>query len=612
MSNQDEPKPAVKSTKVYPKADEQLIKELQKVVSSKKVIRRMAVEPAPISDVFTDKPIADAPKLPNPPVKHSIPGESNINCPVKQFPSVIQETAKGANYLSIEDPTSAPIPFDNPVAMLLVIDPEVKLHKWQFETLMMLAGYLTPGDYKTKTEINDKNPLRLAMAAANGSGKDRFIIAGANVWFAVSAVQNYGVITSSSFDQVKFQTEPHIKKLCDAINAKFGRTFYSTQFHHQVKRFGSQIRLFATNEAGRAEGSHPYGRGKMMLTMNEAKSLDPAIFDAMERCSGYSYWLEVSSPAGCSGHFYDSAKNATRYPAPLTLNKTYFRQVSQYECPHISQAHIDNLKEKYGEDSALFKSSVLAEFSDAESDNIIKASSVEICANATVPEIGNDIGIGLDLAAGGDENGCFVRKGNRVIHKFFFTQTDTTITADLIDTQLSTWKAGDYLFNADDGGVGHAIVDMLKRKGWNIRRRNNQSAAHSKREFSNLGAEMWYWMKRLIERKLIIIPSNIPKLIYQLTNRYHLGLDQTQGRIALEPKSIARAKGHASPDRADAFVLCFMDYRPDKAVYEPKAQPDAGKFYTADELSYLLRRQGLNPEPARQSGAYTLLNGSKL
>lgn len=585
----------------FPTATPEEVQKLKRIVTgaSGKIIRR-------------ERPV---PETPNP-AEHkrpaNEPGEAPNNSPREKFPNVVKDTAEGTNYLSAEVVDGVPIPFDNPVQMLLVIDPEASLHKWQFETLMMLAGYITPGNYRDKVKITDSSPLRLAMAAANGSGKDRFILAGFNTWFALSAVQNFAVITSSSFDQVKYQTEPHIRKLADSVNAKFGRTFYSTQFHHIIKRYGSQIKLFATNDAGRAEGFHPYGKGAMALNVNEAKSLDPDIFAAMERCSGYSHWIEISSPAGCSGHFYDSAKLATRYPSPLRLNEFYFRKITQYDCPHIPQAHIDNLEKRYGRDSALFKSSVLAEFSDAETDNLIKAESIDICINATIPLVGEDIGIGLDLAAGGDENGCFVRKGNKIIHKFFFVQKDTTLTADLIDTQLTTWKSQPYMFNADDGGVGHAIIDMLRKKGWIIQRRNNQSAPHNRREFSNLGAQMWYHVKRLIELKQIHIPHEIPKLVYQLSNRYHLGLDQTQGKIALEPKSIARAKGHASPDRADAFVLCFYGYNPNAATYNPKAQSDAVKRYSPSELNDLLRRNGSFSESLMPSGRYTILTGNQI
>lgn len=509
-------------------------------------------------------------------------------------PQVVTDTtSSGINYLATEVIDAVPMDFDNPVQVLAICEPTKRLHKWQFETLMMLAGYLTPGDYTTKTPITRADPFRLAMPAANSSGKDNFIIAGFAIWFALKGIQNYFVGTSSSFEQVKYQTEPHIRRFADRINAKFGKHFYSTQFHHIIRKWGAQIKLFATNDAGRAEGFHPYGEGQMTICANEAKSIDEEIFEALERCEGFSYWLEVSSPGKSSGHFFESARRAIAYPAPATLGKFYYRRVTAFDCPHIPASYIADKADRLGEDSALYRSSILAEFTDVESENIIKRQWVDECLAAEQRFVGDDIGIGLDLAGGGDENGCFVRKGNRVIHKFFFTQKNTEVTVKAINRELDPWRNSVYTFNADNGGIGQAIIDQLVKLGWKITRRNNQSPAFNKTEFLNLGAQMWYLVRRLIQRKEILIPAEVPKLIEQLTGRCTTGEATTQGRVALESKKDARAKGRPSPDRADAFVLCFFSYRPDKATYDPKAQKDAMKSYTMPELERFLRRGSL-------------------
>ena len=500
----------------------------------------------------------------------------------------------------------AALKFDNPVQFMATVAPELpELHKWQFETLMMMAGYSRPGDYVHRVNPSIERPMMWAMPAANGSGKDQFIIAGFNVWFALKGIQNFAVLTSSSFDQVKGQTEPYIKRLCDATNKHFGKIFTSVEFLHTAKRYGSQVKLFATKEEGRAEGFHPYGRGQMAITVNEAKSVSEPIFEGLERCTGYSYWLEISSPGRKSGHFYESAKSAINFPNELQLGEFYYRRISAYDCPHISAHHIKRFINKYGDGSSQVNSSILALFSDLDSDNIIKESAVANCQSRKIPFIGDDIGIGLDLAAGGDENSVWVRKGNRIVHRYFFTQKDTMVTADVIDRELAPWKHGDYVFNADDGGVGHAIIDNLVSKGWTICRRNNQSPAFDKREFLNLGAEMWHHTKRLIERCDILIPV-VPKLIEQLTTRRMRGPETTQGKIALQSKREARLQGLPSPDRADGFVLCFFSYRPEDSTYKPKEQPDAERLMSYAEIDQILRRG--RPAPIIP-GAFTLLNG---
>lgn len=553
----------------YPTASEEEIAKLKKLV--KRIPKTLGVPPAE-----EPKPLAAVEK------------EKNLT------KTEVDEKRK---YKSLFDGgianvevTLEPLKIDNPVQLLLMLMPEVRPYKWQFEQLMQVAGYLKVGDYKNKIEITDQNPYKLILSAANGSGKDMIIIAAAAVWFALTGVRNRVIITSSSFDQTKFQTEVHIRELVKRVNKRFGTLFRFNQFHYLVPELGSEIKLFATDEAGRAEGYHPFPGGRMMLIMNEAKSIKEELFDALSRCTGYSHWLEISSPGPRLGHMYRAASNASAYPNPVDLGMYYFRKVTAYECPHIPKAHIQAMAYDKGEDSPWFKSSILAEFSDFDEPIAIPCNTWDKCFNFPCTPQGNDIAIGLDLAAGGNENACFVRRGNRVIHFFAFRQEDTVFAANMIDKQLEPWKGTDYVFRADDGGVSHAINDMLRTKGWRILRTNNQSQAYNPKEYLNLGAQFYFHVKRLMERNDIILPGarnresptpplypEVAKLREQLTSRRYKGEDSTQGKYALEPKE----KGANSPDRGDAFVLCFSSFHARKLEEKKEEGP---KSYTIAEL----------------------------
>lgn len=492
--------------------------------------------------------------------------------------------------------TREPLAIDNPVMWLKLVKPEFQLYRWQIETLMQIGGYLTVGKYGPgdKTEITDKNPFLFVGPMANGSGKDMVVIAAAATWLVVSGLRNRVVITSSSHKQIKDQTEPHIRDLINCANKKFNQIFKSTQFHHIVPELGGEIILFVTDEAGKAEGYHPYdigsvsaqvrqNSGKMMIVKNESKSIPEDINDALLRCTGYSHVIEISSPGPRSGFMYKHVENAVQYPAPVELGRYYFRKVTAFDCPHLGATHAERAAYEKGIDSPWYKSSILAEFSDVDSTVVITEYEYERCFNLKVTRRGDDIGIGLDIAAGGDENACFVRHGNHVVSQFFFRQYDTDLAALLIDRNLLPWKNQPYTFRADNGGVGMGVIDKLRALGWNVTRTNNQSPASNKREFLNLGAEMWFHTKRLIARNDIILPT-VDKLKQQLTSRWYMGMDTTQGKLQLESKQHAKAAGRPSPDRADAFVLCFYSYRPNNVA---TAKP-ARDLITAEEL---LRRE---------------------
>lgn len=475
--------------------------------------------------------------------------------------------------------------------MLKVVCPELVPHDWQKEELLRLGGYLDPSDLSKRAAIDEHNAFMLNLPAANGSGKDQYLIAPFAVWFALVGCRNRTIITSASHDQLKSQTAPSILYIIDAVNRLFPGTFRTVEFHYVCTLTASEIKLFATDEEGRAEGYHPWHGGRMAIIINEAKTV--RMFNALRRCTGYAYWLEISSPGPKSGDFYQSSLNAVCYPALPELNHYYHRRISAYDCPHIPKAHIERMREEMTPE--WFQSSILAEFSEVGESIVVTSSMLLTTRAAQVERIGEDIGIGLDLAAGGDENSCYVRKGNRVIHEFHFRQRDTTITDQQIDTELAPWKQLDYAFNADDGGIGRAIIDNLAKRGWKITRRLNQSPAYNKREFLNLGAEMYFHLRRLIMRHAIILP-NEPVFNKQIVSRYY-GRQDTTGKFKLESKPDSRARNKFSPDRADAFVLCFFSYRPSVVAEVAPVQSGAPK-----SLAQFIEQLAWNPESLKRHG----------
>lgn len=459
--------------------------------------------------------------------------------------------------------------FEDPSELVSTFDPyinegHVTQHLWQLEVSEML-GHARPTAQK---------PLRFALCAANGSGKDKYVIAPFAIWFALCKIQSLCIITSSSGNQLTAQTENYIRSLAEAVNKKMGQEYFRVrQRYIRCNLSGSEIRMFATDEAGKAEGYHPVTPvAEMAIIVNEAKSVAPEIFEALSRCTGYNYWLEVSTPGVPSGHFYRS----------ITDSRLGFitRKVTAYDCSHISIEEIERDKVDHGEHSAIFRSKRLAEFTSLEGQIIISLEVIEKCRkNACRLVKAGFKRTGIDIAAGGDENAIYIIDGNVVIAKFFFRETDTTITAMLIAEFLRKHgiEKDDTNIFADDGGVGHAVIDMLDSvHGYvKINRVFNQRRAIDNKMFGNAGAERWYKVARLFEENVIPVPED-ELTVKQLTSRFYKQ-SGTGGRIFLESKADAKAHGRPSPDRADAFVLCYTDMEldalQDSLEVKPTVQP---------------------------------------
>lgn len=419
----------------------------------------------------------------------------------------------------------------------------IDLYEWQ-KTLLSEIGAATQ-------TASLHHPYKLALCAANGSGKDYIITAPSVVWLAITNVRALVIITSSSGVQLTAQTENYIKALCEAINEHWGcQIFRIRQRFIKCMLSGSEIRLFATDEAGKAEGYHPLEpNAKMMIVVNEAKSVSEEIFGALRRCTGYTHWLNVSTPGEPQGSFYRACTDKAASWA--------FKRITAYDCPdHRSEAEIEDDKREFGADSALFRSKNLALFTSIDTESIIPFEVINECLNVPLITAAKwPVRIGFDIAAGGDENAIVATIGNRFKKEIAWQEKDTTRTADRFEIEMAALgiKKDHTHIYADDGGIGHAVIDMLYRRGWTtIKRMRNEARPRNPDLYGNKGAELWYNIKRIAEDKLFNMSGCSQKLRDQLASRRYKKLG---GKIKLESKKDAIAEGRHSPDRADAFIL---------------------------------------------------------
>ena len=113
----------------------------------------------------------------------------------------------------------------------------LKLYKWQRNVL---------GDL-------DKPGSRVALKAANGSGKTAMCAAPAALWHALMFPNSICVTTSGVYRQVKEQMWPTIRSLAGKCEG-FGIEINQTDL--RVPSNNSRIVGFSTDDPGRFEGFH--------------------------------------------------------------------------------------------------------------------------------------------------------------------------------------------------------------------------------------------------------------------------------------------------------------------------------------------------------------------
>lgn len=440
----------------------------------------------------------------------------------------------------------------DPVFMLSLFNESIReqrmlLHPWQ---IRFLRRYATGDGIDYTTGVN-----QMALVANNGSGKSQFCIAPASVWSSMAYEEACSVVTSSSGVQLDRQVGRSIRAICQEVNKYYDKPVWDIKYREYTYTdpdSGKQsvIYMYATDEAGKAEGYHPIGVGTMFsYFVDEAKSVSDPIYEGIERANGKSHYVLVSSPGQPLGMFYNA----------VTSGSWWTQKVTAYDCPHIKPAEIESAKERYGEHSALFRSMYLAEFTSV---NEMVVLSYELITRQLREIKQGQIGVlndgitraGVDLSGGGDEQVVSVWQGNKQIGLDVARITDNRV--------LVSWLTGIFRkypdlkannINVDDGYTGRAIIDFLKDEGYATIPVRFGASAFNKVAYANRGTELWMNFQR---HWPYLIPLADSVQTRQLASRYYKQSDST-GRIILESKREARANGHGSPDRGDATVLAF-------------------------------------------------------
>jgi hypothetical protein len=481
---------------------------------------------------------------------------------------------------SEENPWSEGFDIKDPIELLFLLDDDIKsgvttLHDWQVEFMLDFA----------LSDHSKSIPFYAAVRAANGSGKDKYIVAACVVWLCMRYSQARGVVTNGSGTQLDNQTEKYIRYLCERSNALFSpgkkEGIWKCNYrYYECLATQSPIILFATDEPNKAEGYHPLkAGGKMAIFASEAKAIPDSIFTALTRCTGYTHRVDVSSPGLPMGYFYNvctsslkrkELKSVLNLP-PLTKIEYH---ITAFDCPHISPAEIrafaDNLPS--GENDPVYKSGILAEFTTTDEMVVIPYSFIYWAVHKAPTDVEwkeeqYNKG-GLDLSDGGAETVLVVRNGNKHLKTIPFKFDDTQDTIDFLEEKFSEngLTSKEALVFADCCGIGKPMIDSLRRRGWsNMRFVDSRHSSSNKKVYFNKGTELFFNVRQLLERHEIIIEQD-KMLVAQLAGRYYKLRDGVVRQLLTKLEQ--RSRGYPSPDRADAFNLAFWDYKSTRTFTE--------------------------------------------
>ena len=406
---------------------------------------------------------------------------------------------------------------------------------------------------------------RTAVKACHATGKT-FIAAVLVLWWITRHKEAIVVTTAPTWMQVKRVLWGEIHHLIAQAEMDYPKPT-ATSLHLGPNRYAIGI---STNEGVRVQGFHAK---KVLFVIDEAPGVLTDIYEAMEgiRAGGDVRVLALGNPVISSGPFYDAFASQLEGWNQITI--------SAFDTPNLAGVTLEQLlamsdeeldqnpnpslttrrwvKEKYyewGLRHPLWESRVLGNFPTESEDALLSLTCLEKAKLRT--EGDGEVCAGLDVAGPGeDETVLCVRRGPRIVLLRAWAEKDSrgAVVAALLPfkSQLKT-------LNVDAVGIGYYMAQHLKDLGFPVTQINVAQAARDKRKHSNLKAEL-YWNFRLRAISDDLAGLTDERTIVQLLGiRYS---HNSHGLIEIESKEEARKRGVKSPDRAEAVILAFANFR---------------------------------------------------
>ena len=432
---------------------------------------------------------------------------------------------------------------------------------------------------------------RVSVVGCNGAGKD-WVAARVILWWLETRPAAKVVVISPTQRQIEHILWPELATAIANADVPLSGKLTQSRYTIAPDRFAI---AFSTNKPDRIQGFHS---PELLLIVDEAHGVEQPYMDAAMRLNP-TKTLMIGNALPKPGEFFDShhSKQAAYKRLKIAAADTPNIQEGAERVPGlITPEDVVEKTEIWGEDHPLFRSAVYAEFPDAEDNSLVGRKAVEDAMDESAPsgegapseseDEREPVYIGVDVARfGADKSVLIARRGQRVISaKVLDRDADTMRVAG--EAALMAADLDAQAIFVDENGVGGGVCDRLKEIGAPVYGVQFGRRAPHPTRFANLRSEIFWELRRLMNARLIALPSDEILQAELLSLRYDV---TSSGQVKLESKRAIRKKGMPSPDRADALALAFM--RPPSLQiwtgYEPFLRPRPG------------RRRPLRPPPPR-------------
>jgi len=167
--------------------------------------------------------------------------------------------------------------------------------------------------------------------------------------------------------------------------------------------------------------------------------------------------------------------------------------------------------------------------------------------------------IGIDLARfGGDESVVARTSGNAVVDLWAKERVEPieAVRQAYAMQREAGWSDSVTNYVMDASGIGQGVLHNLYEDNKNVTEFHNGARAWDSRSYDNKITEAWFQLAQKLKNGSAYLPRD-KKLVSQLVNRQYYVTKK--GKLIIESKKEFEARGHDSPDRAEAVIYSLYD-----------------------------------------------------
>jgi len=402
--------------------------------------------------------------------------------------------------------------------------------------------------------------------SAHGVGKT-FLAARAVLWFLMAHPGDAIVITTApGWQQVESQIWREIAMAYARSRVAIGGRLLTTRLEFGPKWYAIGL---ATDTPTNLQGWHA---SNVLVVIDEADAVPASTWTALDSVltSANVKLLAIGNPLNPASEMKrrtDAAgpgENCIRISADDVLPLT---DTGKY--PFLLQrSWVDRVRERWGENSALYRGKVLAEWPSEGSDTVIPLPWLMRARGRAVRK--GLRALGVDVARFGSARTVrTLLEGNHLVFSRATALEDTMQTAGRVLADIQTYAP--VAVGVDDTGVGGAVTDRLRQLEQTVTAVNFGARAFDDARFANRGAEIYWQAREAFEQDLIGVDMSEPDSVDELIAELNRPTYDTDDRGRVRVNKLGRGHAHSlseeervarSPDRADSFVIAYSVVRP--------------------------------------------------